>query len=140
MSLLFVCVSFSIFILCLGACRALINIIVLVSSVCLFYVDIRILITEITKKLLTSNLLSVCTTKDGFSAIFALFLFVLEIKLTLNFEFNSCINKSIGSFSFPNISTTFFSNFFYVSVEIFDIYFSPFMLVYLFVRLSVLLI
>jgi hypothetical protein len=89
----FVRSSFSIFLVCLGACRPLFNIIVLVISMCLFYTDIRTLITETIKTLLTSNLLLMCKTKDGFSAIFAPFPFVLEIKLTLSFEYNSCIYK-----------------------------------------------
>jgi len=140
-------VPFSIFLVCLGACRPLFSVIVLVSTVCLFYMDIRILITEAIKMLLTTNLLLMCKTKDWFSAIFALFPFVLEIKLTLSFEFNSIhvstnsihvstnsihVSKNqLGASSFL-ISTLLFSNFLQVNTKILDITFSPFVLLNLF--------
>jgi hypothetical protein len=55
---------FSILLVCFGACRPLFSVTVLLSTVCLFYMDIRILITEAINKLLTTNLLLMCKTKD----------------------------------------------------------------------------
>ena len=76
MSLPCVSVTFSIFLVCLGACRPLFNIIVLVSIMCLFYMNIIPLNTEAMKKLLATNLLLMCKTKDGvFCKYFALQVF-----------------------------------------------------------------